>query len=230
MENITQDNFDQIVSHTIRIELMDGTILHYYVTPEAKKVFREQLLHDSISVYDKDFLWFYIPEDRLVLISEKDIIRITFCFDAPAIDEAEYSDNFKVLEKFPLEIDPDEMEEVNDFEDSHPKLDLPNLIIKHRREKEDSEIVENVTMKTEGFYGNVSYYFDMSENEVSGFEFDYYEDEDEWVLLASKYFQFIDEDGEENFMPHKNLSLIEIKRSFIMSDKSLDLYLGREKK
>ena len=230
MENFSQDDIDQVVSHTIRIELIDGTILHYMVIPEAKKAFRDQLINDSISVYDKEFLWFYIPEDRLVLINEKDIVRITFCFDVPMTGEAEYSDNFKVLEKFPREIEEGGSEEENELNGSGSEWDLPELIIKHRREMEDSEIVEGVTMKTEGFYGNVSYYFDMSENEVSGFEFEFYDDVEEWVLLASKYFQFIDEDGEENFMPHKNLSVIEIKRSFIMTDENLDLYLGREKK
>ena len=228
MENFSQDEFDQIVSHTIRIELTDGTILRYYVSPEAKKAFRNQLLNDAVSIYDKEFLWFYIPEDRLVLIKEKDIIRITFCFDAPVTGEAEYSDNFKVFEKFPPEIDPDLIEEEEGLDDSGSELDLPQLIIKHRRELEDSEIVEGVTMKTEGFYGNVSYYFDMDESHVSGLEFDFYEDEEDWVLLASKYFQFIDEDGEENFMRIKNLSVIEIKRSFIMTDETLNLYLGRK--
>ena len=230
MENITRDDFDQIVSHTIRIELMDGTFLRYYVSPEAKKAFRELLLNDGFAMYDRDFLWFYIPEDRMVFVKRKEIIRITFCFDVPVTGEAEYSDNFKVQEKFPVEIEPDEIEEEDEFDDSGPELDLPDLIIKHRREKEDSEIVDRVTMKTEGFYGNVSFYFDMSEDEINGLDIEYYPDEEEWVLQPTKYFQFIDEDGEENFMPLKNLSLIEIKRSFIMSDEKLDLYLGREKK
>jgi hypothetical protein len=228
MKNNSKNDFEQIISYTIRIELKDGTILHYMISPESKKAFENQLLNDAVSVYDKSFLWFYIPEDRLVLINEKDIIRITFCFEAPMSGKAEYFDNFKVLEKFPQENEMEEEEEENEMEDSGSKLDLPELIIKHRREKEDSEIVKGVTMKTEGFYGNVSYYFDMSENQVSGLDFDYYDDEEEWVLLASKYFQFIDEDGEDNFMPHKNLSLIEIKRSFIMPDEQLDLYLGRK--
>jgi hypothetical protein len=228
MENITREDFDQIVSHTIRIELIDGNILHYMITPEAKKVFNAQLMHDSISVYDKEFLWFYIPEDRLVFINEKDVIRITFCFDVPATGDAEYADNFKVLEKFPREIEEDLFEEGKEMEGAGTALDLPQLIIMHRREKEDSEIVRGVTMKTEGFYSNVSYYFDLSKDQVSGLEFNYYEDEDEWVLLSSKYFQFLDEDGEENFMPHKNLSVIEINRSFIMNDETLNAYLGRE--
>jgi len=225
MEEFSQDDFDQTVSHAIRIELKDGTILHYSVTPKAKKAFRNQLLNDAVSIYDKDFLWFYIPEDRLVLINEEDIVRITFCFDASVISEAEYSDNFKVFEKLPQENEMDEDGWENEMDDPGNELDLPQLIIKHRREKEDSEIVEGVTMKTEGFYGNVSCYFDMSENQVSGFGFDFYDDVEEWILLASKYLQFIDEDGEENFMRIKSLSLIEIKRSFIMSDETLDKYL-----
>ncbi len=228
MEEFSQDDFDQIVSHTIRIELTDGTMLLYYVSPEAKKALRNQLLNDAVSIYDKEFLWFYIPEDRLVLINEKDIVRITFCFDAPVDCEAEYFDNFKVFEKFPPETDPDLIDEEDESDGSEPELDLPQLIIMHRRKMEDSEIVEGVTMKTEGFYGNVSYYFDMSESHVSGLEFDFYDDVEEWVLLASKYFQFLDEDEEENFMRIKNLSVIEIKRSFIMPDDKLNLYLGRE--
>lgn len=226
MENITQDEFDQLVSHTIRIELKDGSILHFMVSPEAKRACRDHILKESFSIFGKDYLWFYIPEDRLVLINEKDIIRITFCFDTPSLGEAEYSDNFNVLEKFPPEIDPELEDEEYEMEDAGPAIDLPGLIIKHRRQKEDSEIVDGVTMKTEGFYGNISYYFDLSEGDIHGLEVDYFEEEEGWVLMTSKYFRFLDEDGEENFMLLKNLSVIEIERSFIMSDKNLALYLA----
>lgn len=228
MENFSNGDIDQIISHTIRIELIDGTILHYDVSPEAKKAFKKVLLNESFPLYDIDFLWFYIPEDRLVFINQNDIIRVTFCFEVPMIGDPEYSDNFKVLEKFPPEIDLDLIEEENEFDESEPEIDLPGLIIKHRRDKEDSEIVQGVTMKTEGFYGNVSFYFDMSEDEVNCFDIDYYEEEEKWVFAPSKYFQFLDEDGEENFMPLKNLTLLEIERSFIMTDERLDLYLGRK--
>lgn len=225
MENITQDEFDQLVSHTIRVELKDGSILHFMVSPEAKRACRTYLLDESFSVFEKDFLWFYIPEDRLVIINEKDIIRITFCFDLPAVENPEYMDNFKVMEKFPPEIDPDPEDGEDEMDDDNAEIDLPSLIIKHRREMEDSEIVDGVTMKTEGFYGNISYYFDLSENDVSGFDIDFFVEEKEWVLMTSKYFRFVDEDDEENFMLLKNLSVIEIKRSLIMPDEKLALYL-----
>lgn len=228
MEDITRDEFDQLVSHTVRIELKDGSILHFTVSPEAKRACRNYLLAESFSVFEKEFLWFYIPEDRLVIINEKDIIRITFCFDMPAVENPEYTDNFKVLEKFPPEIDPDPEDGENEMDDEGPAIDLPSLIIKHRREMEDTEIVVGVTTKTEGFYGNISCYFDLSENDVSGFDIDFFEDEEEWVLMTSKYFRFVDEDGEENFMLLKNLSVIEIERSLIMTDEKLALYLGEK--
>ena len=228
MENISQDEFDQIVSHTIRVELKDGSVLHYEVSPKAKKACRNQLLDESFSNQIRSFVWFYIPEDRLVLIKENEIIRITFCFDAPPRGDADYRDNFNILEKYPLEIEPGEEEDEAETETADLGLDLPELIIMHRREKEDSEIVQGVTMKTEGFYGNVSCYFDMSENEIDGLSIEYFKEDEEWVLMTSKYIQFVDGDGEENFMPLNNLSVIEIQRSFVMSDENLALYLGKE--
>ena len=231
MKNFTQDEFDQVVSHTIRVELKDGSVLHYEVTPEAKKAFRNQLTDESFSNNIRSFVWFYIPEDRLVLINEKEIIRITFCFDAPAREEVVYRDNFNLLEKYPLEIDSHEEDEEHD-EEVEPEtaavdLDLPQLIIMHRREMEDSEIVQGVTMKTDGFYGNVSCYFDMREDATDGLLIEYFEEDDEFVLMESKYFQFEDDDGEDNFMPLNNLSVIEVQRSFIMSDEQLALYLEK---
>lgn len=232
MENFTQDEFDQVVSHTIRVELIDGSVLHYEVTPEAKKACRNQLTDDSFSNRIRSFVWFYIPEDRLVLINEREIIRITFCFDAPAREEVAYRDNFNLLEKYPLEIEPVEEKEEYEEEEEEAEiadvgLDLPQLIIMHRREKEDSEIVQGVTMKTEGFYGNVSCYFDLHENQTDGLFIENFEEEDGLTLMTSKYLQFQDDDGEDNFMPLNNISVIEIQRSFILSDENLALYLEK---
>lgn len=230
MEDISKDDFDKLVSHTARIEMVDGGILHYEISAESKKAFRELLLNDGISSYDKEFLWFYIPEDRLVLINQKDIIRITFLFDMPTMGEAVYFDNFKIMDNIWQETEPEMKEEENEFHVPGVESDLPQLIMMHRRKMEDSEIVYGVSMKTEGYYGNISFYTSLSKSDIGGLDFVYHDDEEEWVLLTYKYFQFIDEDGEENFMPLKNLSVIEIERSLIMPDQTLDLYLGRDTK
>ena len=50
MKNNSKNDFEQIISYTIRIELTDGTMLRYYVSPEAKKAFRNQLLNDAVSI------------------------------------------------------------------------------------------------------------------------------------------------------------------------------------
>jgi hypothetical protein len=83
METISQSGFDKLVSHTVRIELKNGATLIYYVNLESKAAFYKLLKDDAISDYENDFLWFYIPEDRLVIVNKQEIIRITFCFDPP---------------------------------------------------------------------------------------------------------------------------------------------------
>lgn len=224
MEPISQEAFDKLVSHTLRIELEDGSTLIYYVSAESKTAFFNFLKTDAISGIEKDFLWFYIPKDRLVLINKKDIIRITFCFDHGIETEPDYYDNFNVVNEIKEEID-SEFEKNEDF--TGEELYLPQLIIAHRRKKENTEIVKGVTMETEGYFGNISSYSDLNTGDVDGFYFSYLEVENEWHLTCYKYLQFIDNDGEQNFMPLSNLSVIEIERTLIMPDETLDLYLGR---
>ncbi len=224
MNTISQSEFDKLADHTIRIELMGGLRLVYNVSVEAKTSFLNLLKKDAVSEYEKDFLWFSIPKDRLVLVNKKEIIRITFCFDPGSGTEPDYFDNFNVTDSFNDEPDlDDEIDEI--FPDD--ELYLPQLIIAHKRKKENTEIVKGVTMKTEGYFGNISSYSNLNIGDVEGFNFDYQKEEDDWRLICSKYLQFIDNDGEQNFMPLSNLSVIEIERKLIMSDETLELYLER---
>lgn len=221
MATIAQSDFDKLVSHTIRIELKDGSTLIYHVSLESKKALRRFLKDYAISDNENDFLWFYIPEDRLVLINKKELIRITFCFDPPNGTQPSYRDNFNIL------ANPEETDNTDEVDE---ELYLPQLIVMHNRQHEDTEFVKGVTMKTEGYFGNISSYYSLDAEDIEGFDFDYLEDEEEWVLLTYKYLQFIDDDGEENFMPLDQLSVIEVERPLIMPDSKLDLYLGRKPK
>src|SRR5690606_27306780 len=105
-----------------------------------------------ISDYENYFLWFYIPEDRLVIVNKKEIIRITFCFDPPTGSEPKYRNNFNVIETSEEELD------IDNINSTGEELYLPQLIIMHNRQQEDTEFVKGVTMKTEGYFGNISFY------------------------------------------------------------------------
>jgi hypothetical protein len=222
MAIISQSNFDKLVSHTIRIELNDGSTLIYNVSKESKTAFHHLLKVDDISDYENEFLWVYIPEDRLVLVNKKEIVRFTFCFDPLQAGEPKYRDNFAVIDIS------EEQDEVDDRQQPEEEPDLPQLILKHNRQHEDTEFVSGVAMKTEGYFGNVSSYYSLDAGDVEGFDFEYLEDMEEWNLLTYKYLQFIDDDGEENFMPLQQLSVIEIERPLIMPDQKLDQYVGRK--
>lgn len=232
MATISQNEFDKLVSHTIRVELKNGHTLIYYVSLEAKTAFYKLIQEDAISENENEFLWFYIPQDRLVLINKKDIIRITFCFDSPGDSEPQYHDNFHIITNTEeiVETNDNEKEDISGEDNSEEELYLPLLIIMHNRQMEKTEIVDGVTMETDGYFGNISTYSSLSEGDVLGFDFEYFNNEEEWILLTYKYLQFIDDDGEDNFMPLDNLCVIEVKRPLIMSDKILEQYLDRKPK
>lgn len=228
----SQKEIDKLLAHTIRIELKDGFILYYYVSAEAKNAFHKRLNEETNIPYGFDFIWFYIPEDRLVLVNNNEIIRITFLFDPPDGDKESYFDNFKVLPNSPdlPDINEDLPATENLDEPVEDGLYLPKLIIMHRRHLEDTEIVDGVTMKTQGYFGNISSYYSLHKGALVGIEIEYAEVDDNWELLTNNYLQFIDDDGEENYMPLRNLSVIEIERPLLMTDELLDRYLGRKTK
>jgi hypothetical protein len=229
MMEVNQPDLDAAVAHTIRIELMNDRTLAYWVSPESKRALYKFLARDAISDNsDPGFIWFYIPLDRLVLVNKNDIVRITFCFD-PGIDpRPKYRDNFNLSDTAG---DPTGVEDPEDENDR--KADetcIPQLIVMHHRQLEDEEFVKGVTMKSEGYFGNISSYSSLEQGDVEGFDFDYHDGEEQWVLMTWKYLQFADDDGEENFMPLHNLTVIEIERPLLMSDATLDRYLERKTK
>ncbi len=214
---------EDLMDHKIRIELMDGTTLYYQVSAVAKRAFHHQLYQQDGSMWDSYFAWFYLPGDRMVLINTREIIRITFLFDVPGTGEPPINDNFNLLVK--REEDPTYLDFPDEDLESFPPYFIPDLIIKHRRSLEDTEIVDGVTMKTEGYYGNISSYSGLIEAYIGGIDYLGYDEEERFQLLTSKYLQFLDQDGEENFMPFANLMVIELDRSLIMPDEILDDYL-----
>ncbi|HTN37910.1 MAG TPA: hypothetical protein VL053_12610 [Arachidicoccus sp.] len=226
MPEMTQAEFDQLVDHSIRIELMDGFTLIYPISVESKTAFYRNLNNDDYidGGEDLSFTWFYLPSDRLVLVNNNDIIKIIFCTDKRSGEAPTYHDNFGIMERS----EPDYDIDGSDSEDGGAALILPQLIILDRRPMEDSELVKAIAMKTDGCFGNISSYSSLDAGDVEGVEFEYDTVEDFWSLEVYKYLQFNDDDGEANFMPLRNLSVIELERPLLMSDEDLDMYLERK--
>jgi|GEM_PF-4924759 len=222
MDGISQSDFDKNVTHTIRIELMDGDVLIYRVSIESKNALRRTLLNEDFNESKREFLWIYIPHDRLVFINKKDLVRITFCFDPIQDTQTPYIDNFSSTVSIEEESVDDQTPKENDLIDDF----IPQLIIKHNRQMETTEVVKGVTMSVDAYFDNISSYSSLNEGDLSGFEFYHDEDLDEFELIQYEYLQFIDDDGEENFMPTCNLSVIETERPFFMTDELLGIYLG----
>jgi hypothetical protein len=226
---VTQNDLDKVLSHTIRIELKDGSTLIYYVTAGVKNAFRQQLLNDAVAPFSAEFLWFYLPAGRLVLINKIEIIRITFLFDILAESGVEYFDNFDRLVK-DHELSEEDLEKMDPEEAAiyREEPTLPQLIIMHGRKLEDTELVKGVTMKTEGYFGNISACSSLTEGDLEGLAIEYDQTSGGWMVRTYQYLQFIDDDGEENFMPLINISVIEVERGLIMNDELLALYLNDE--
>lgn len=221
MKTISQSEFDKKVSHTIRIELQDGHLLLYHVSVESKQAFEKALINENNSGWTFDYIWFYIPKDRIVFVNKKDITRITFCYEPVPANEPEYVDNFSEME------DPDDdLFDTEVLEEFEPEEDsIPQLIIRHHRKKETMQIVKGVTMTKKAYFDNISYYSSLEEGGVRGLEFCYSQHLNEIELHVDPYLQFTDDDGEENFMPMRNLSVIEVERALIMDNDMLKCYL-----
>lgn len=228
MKTFSQSDFDKSVLHTIRIELQDGEVLFYQVSAESKQAFQKTLEDENHSVSAHYYIWMYIPGDRLAFVNKKDITRITLCYDPVSGTEPEYIDNFLSLDAPGADLFENQDAEEIDFEENEFIDDaLPQLIVMHNRQKETTQIVKGVTKSRKAYFDNITRYSSMGEADIiSGFEFGYDEEMDAFELRTGQYLQFIDDDGEENFMPLANLSVIEIERALIMDDEMLYIYLS----
>jgi hypothetical protein len=113
-----KEYFDKMaVVHTLRVEMMDGTLLKYNLSANEKSAFEELLdnFTDGFHQGTNKVVFFQTIEERIVFIRIKDIKNIIFCWDPPVEEsEQEYIDNFKVA-----------------FTDEG-ELDIPDVIIKIR--------------------------------------------------------------------------------------------------
>lgn len=238
MGTIKQSEFDELVTHTIRIELKEGTLVQYRLSVEAKQTLWSCLANAHDSEYNTPFIWLYIEGDRLVFINRKEVVRLTFCFDAGVGEESFYYDNFNDIGDDLFDDDEDEENDAKMKEGESTiveNLEANDAVEeKHENKWKTAKQVEYLSQlvikhagkDTGGYFGNPSFYNSLNEGDIDGLEFDF----EERVCMVSDFINFIDDDGEENFIPKENLVLVEIERRLLLNEAQIDLLVEKKAK
>jgi hypothetical protein len=204
--SVTENDLDQLARHTLRIELLNGMVLIYRIDVEQKQHLIGKLRSNADGTEESRpiiFLWFETSLQRQVIINITEIARITFCYDY-SIELAEpnsYFDNFKVLEK-----DTTLVEEAT--EEGKVRLHvvtqefLPSAILYHKG-----------IAPEDGYEINPLLYYDLSKGCLGlfGLELD-----DEIPLR--QFINFVDLDGEENFIPINQIIVMEFEDNLMYDE------------
>lgn len=91
---------EHMLVHTLRIELMNGKVLHYNI-PAYQKEELENWLHarkNDLMEFSNEFVSFYALPERMAFIRITAIKRMIFCWDpvATVADPLQYHDHFEV--------------------------------------------------------------------------------------------------------------------------------------
>jgi hypothetical protein len=226
MRTIKQSEFDELVTHTIRIELKDGTVVQYRLSKEAKETLWNCLTSSDLD-YSNPFVWLYAQGDRIVFINRKEIVRLTFCFDMYVGEESFYFDNFGNIEDDLLD---DEEAEENITEAKNTEETVAetqeNQWKTEKQAKYLSQLVIKHKGKEGGYFGNPSFYSSLNDGGFVGLEID----PEEKVCIVSDFINFIDDDGEENFIPVENLILVELERKLLLDESDIEVLIGKKVK
>lgn len=206
MSSISEEKFNRLLQRTIRIDLIDGTVLLYQLTQEQNEDaiigLRENSSGSELEKTGATFMIFRIYQNRLVFVNKDFILRIVFCTDLPTGDSwIPYLDNFNVLE-------PNEKTEDNyaiQPEGDDELLPLPQAIIKltNKLDYEGSDILSYSALDDGDLYG-----LNLEVMEIS-------EPLREFVELK-------DDDGEYNFIPMKQIICMEVDSNIVDIDEDFD--------
>jgi hypothetical protein len=183
------------IKHTIRIEMLDESVLVYRVSEQSKNELYQWMDYRTDQFHDADdmFLRFHAWPDRYVFVRIADIGRLIFCWDHPLheIQAENYIDNFQLLPQ------PDGTVRLYDNNDAlHDNL--ADAIIKLRGKQAPfvfptlEEGVDTALMLDENSFRS--------------------------RFVQCGYLTLRDEDGEDNFIPVQNISVIEAHRGFVIPD------------
>jgi len=206
---VTENDLDQLASHSLRIELLSSMVLIYKISIEQK----QQLIarcRDNSAGYDQEmrpfkFLWFETSLKRQVVINIIDIARIVFCYDYnnQLDDPNSYFDNFKVLERDTTIIE-EATAEGNVSMHVTTEEFLPRAILYHKGISPDDAYSSNPLLYYELSIGCLGLF---------GLELD-----DEIPLR--QFINFLDADGEENFIPLNQIIVLEFDDNLLYDEEN----------
>jgi hypothetical protein len=216
MEKIAEPDFDKLVDYTLRVELADGKVLIYRIDTDSKNYLINKLRENSDGDKDSrdiDFLWFETSVNRIVIINVDSIVRTTFCFDHKETSQKSnaYFDNFKLLDKetYLEELQTKEGEvQLHVVEDHF----LPQAIIFHKGKAPD-----------DGYDRNPLTYSELNPSCLEGFEMEL---EGDWPFR--QFLALIDNDGEESFIPMKQIIIMELDKDLIFPEDDMEDDTGNE--
>jgi hypothetical protein len=207
---ITESEFDKLVAYTLRIELLNGKVLIYGINTESKKYLINRLRDNADGDFDKEplpFLWFETSLNRKVIVNADEIARITFCFDYLQHLEKPnaYYDNFGVVEK-----DTELLEKSSEGDTRLHVLEeeyLPQAIVYHKgKEPEDN------------YDANPLLYSSLDEGCLETFNLEL-----EGDVPIRQFINLIDNDGEETFIPMKQIIIMEFDSNLMFSEEANEI-------
>jgi hypothetical protein len=202
--SITENDLDQLARHTLRIELLNGMVLIYGIEVDQKQQligrFRSNSDGTEEHVRPIKFVWFETSLKRQVIINVSDIARVTFCYDYLVLLEEPdaYFDNFKVLEKDTTLVE-EATAEGNKRIHVLTQEFLPSAILYHKGVAPEVGIESNPLL-----------YYDLPNGCLGLFGLEL---EDE--IPMRQFINFIDMDGEENFIPTNQIIVLEFEENLL---------------
>lgn len=203
---INESEFDEKVVYTLRVELLNGKVIVYPVDTEIKQYLIKKLRAKSDGIDETEplhFLWFETSLNRMVIININFLARITFCFDFAfqLEDPHSYFDNFNILHK-------ETAIEEKETKDGEVRLYviedefLPQAIIYHTGKAPDDL-----------YDDNPSIYSSLNKGCLAGLSIEL-----EGDIPFRQFINVIDDDGEETFIPLKQITVMEFDRSLIFEE------------
>lgn len=207
---LNESEFDEKVVYTLRIELLNGKVIVYPVDTGNKQYLIRKLRAKSDGIDETDplhFLWFETSLNRMVIINITSLARITFCFDFAfqLEDPNSYFDNFSIVQK-------ETALEEKETKDGDVRLYviedefLPQAIVYHSGKAPDDL-----------YSDNPSIYSSLDKGCLAGLDIEL-----EGDIPLRQFINVIDDDGEETFIPLKQITVMEFDRTLVYEDDGSD--------
>jgi hypothetical protein len=191
---ISEGGFDQLVDHSLRIELLNGKVLIYNIDIKDKQYLINKLRANADGNEDNiplKFLWFETSLNRSVIINSDSLASITFCFDAGVVNSnSNYVDNFEVVYS---EDEHDEEIEEDADEKKENDIFLPQVIVYLKGQNPEDDYNKNPRT-----------YDSLAPGALAAFNLELDGD-----CPFRQFINLTDDDGEEVFLPLEQIMVME---------------------